>query len=99
MITNWMVHHRIGREIEVLGLEPEQQVADGAAHDERLEARLLQLPRYVDRATRDLRPADAMGVGAEQPRIGCRPAWNQAREKATNHPSCTGAARLSALQW
>ncbi len=89
----------VGREIEVLGLESEQQVADGAAHDERLEARLLQLPRYVDRAARDLSTADAMGIGAEHPRLGCRPARNQASEEATNHPSCTGATRLSALQW
>ena len=94
-----LLRRGVGREIEVLGLKTEQQVADGAAHDECLEARLLQLPRYVDRAARDLRTADAMGVGAEHPRFGCWPAWNQASEEATNHPSCTGATRLNALQW
>ena len=49
---------RVGGDVEVLGLDAEQEVAHRAADDERLEAGLLQLPRDVARAARQLMPAD-----------------------------------------
>ena len=41
-----LLGRRVGRDVEVLGLDAEQQVAHGAADDERLEACLLQ-PRMT----------------------------------------------------
>ena len=45
-----LLGRRVGRDVEVLGLDAEQQVAHRAADDERLEARVLQPAR--DRARR-----------------------------------------------
>ena len=52
-----------------LGVDAEQQVAHGAADDERLEARLLQLARDRARAARELVAAHRMLVGRDRPRL------------------------------
>ena len=50
----------VGRDIEVLGLEVEQQVAHRAAHHERLVAGLLQPRGHPPRARADALALDAM---------------------------------------
>ena len=51
---------RVGGDVEVLGLDAEQQVAHGAADDVRLEAGVLQPAGHVERAARELVAAERM---------------------------------------
>ena len=59
---------RVGSDVEVFRRDPEQKIAHGAADDEGLEARLLQLARDIDRRARKLAPAHRMCVGTEYAR-------------------------------
>ena len=94
-----LLGRRVGGEVEILRLETEQQIANGATHDERLEARLLELARDVQRAARDLGAANAMRVRTEQTRLGHGSARDQPREKATNQVFDKVAKRLDSMIW
>src|SRR4030095_1612037 len=76
---------RVGGDIEILRLDSEQQVAHRAAHDEGLEACLLQLARYFERPTRNRGPADRVRIGTINTRLDCGHAREQAREEAADH--------------
>jgi len=54
---------RVGRDVEILRLYAEQQVAHGAADQERLVAALAQPIQHAQRARRDVGPRDRM-IGA-----------------------------------
>ena len=54
----------VGGDVEILGLDAEQQVANRAADDECLEAGVLQLARDLERAAAQLSAADRMVGGA-----------------------------------
>ena len=78
---------RIGRDVEILRLDAEQQIAHGAADDVRLESRVLQSARHVERAARELCAAQRM-IGRTVDTLLARatvPAWDQAGEKASDH--------------
>ena len=55
-----LLRRRVGGDVEVLRLDAEQQVADGAADHESLEARFLQVADDRARAVGQLRGADGM---------------------------------------
>ncbi len=67
------------------GVESQQQVAHGAADDERLEAALLQLVGDHARAARNLLAANRMLVARVDLRVTLRPAGHQAGEQAADH--------------
>ena len=91
----------VGGDVEVLGLDAEQEVAHGAADDERLEAGFVQAPRDLDRAARQLRPADRMVAGAVDPGLSVTvPSGQQAGKQAADHRTTRvarghGAARVA----
>ena len=78
---------------EILGLDPEHQVADRAPHDKCLEARLLQLADDAACAVADLCPAYRVLVGAVDARLAGRPARHEAREQASDHRGNVGEGR------
>ena len=49
-----LLRRRVGRDVEVLRRQAQQKIAHGAADDERLEARLVQLFDHHARAARHL---------------------------------------------
>ena len=61
---------RIGGDIEILGLEPEHQVAHAAADEEGLEAGLAQPIEDPEGLGRDLRARDGVGIARDDPRQG-----------------------------
>ena len=67
----------VGREVEVLGFDPEEQIAHGAADDVRLEACVLQLARHLERAARELAAAERVVGGPVHARLA-RPAARRA---------------------
>ena len=77
----------VGGDVEILGLDAEQQVAHGAADDEGLEAGLVQLARHLERAARQLLAADRMVARAVDAGLPCRAllAGKQAGEQAADH--------------
>ena len=80
-----LLRRRVGGDVEVLGLDAEQQVADGAADDERLEAFVLQPARDRASGRGQLVAAHRMLVrridaGSVRP-----PAGQQAGKQAANH--------------
>ncbi len=54
---------RVGRDVEVLRLDAEQQVAHRASDNERLEARLLEASGYLQRTPGKLVPPDRVVRG------------------------------------
>src|SRR5262249_44714808 len=74
----------VGRDVEILGLKAEEQIAHGTAHDGRLETGLLELARDVERAARDLVAANPVRIRTVNARGGDGPARDQARKEATN---------------
>jgi hypothetical protein len=54
---------RVGGDVEVLGLDVEQQVAHGAAHEEGLVTGVLEPIEHLERGRRDVRTRDRV-VGA-----------------------------------
>ena len=80
-----LLGRRVGGDVEVLGLDAEQQIADGAADDERLEAFVLQPARDRASSRGQLVAPHRMLVrrinaGSVRP-----PAGQQAGKQATNH--------------
>ena len=72
-----LLRMRVGRDVEVLRLDAEHQVAHRAADDERLEPRFLQLARdrpracaHLVRADRMLPPSVDAWLARPQPRAG-----------------------------
>jgi hypothetical protein len=59
----------IGRNVEILRLDAEQEVAHRAADDERLEPGFVQPPGDVERAAGKLLTADRMVAGAVDARL------------------------------
>ncbi len=57
----------VGGDVEILGLDAEQEIAHCAADDEGLEPGLVQAPRDVERPARQLMPADRVVGGAVDP--------------------------------
>ena len=85
----------VGGDVEILRLDPEQEVADGAADHEGLEPRFLQPARDLDGAAGQLVAADRMvrrPVDARLP--GPVLARQQAGEKAANRHAI-GAAQAA----
>jgi hypothetical protein len=64
------VRVRIGRDVEVLGLDVEQQVAHGAADQETLVARILEPVQHLEGRGRDVGARDVVrGAGVDR-RLG-----------------------------
>src|SRR5947209_1414448 len=75
----------VGREIEILGLDPEQQIAHRATDDEGTEAFLLQAPRDVTSSVRKLvAPHDVLVAGVDA-WFARRSSRHQTGEQAANH--------------
>ena len=93
-----LLGRRIGRDVEILGLDPEQQVTNGAADDERLEALVLQ--PSGDRARRggQLVASHRMLVGRVDAGSVRPPAGQQAGEQAANHLEPVHAMATNALE-
>jgi len=88
----------VGRDIEVLGRNAEKEIADGAAHDEGLEAGLLQPADHLIGRTRQLLAAHRMVFGPiDARRLGAfGTAGNQACEQAADHGRDRARARSEA---
>ncbi|MCY1503634.1 hypothetical protein D9M68_377640 [compost metagenome] len=63
-----LVGRGVGRDVEILGLDAEQQVAHRAAHDVGLVAGLLQRGGDLDGIARQQRGVDLVFVGADNAR-------------------------------
>ena len=91
----------IGGDVEILGLDAEQEVAHRAADDEGLEPGLVQPPRDVERAARKLMAANRVVARTVDPGLSVTvPAGQQAGEQAADHRAMrvargNGAARLA----
>ncbi len=90
----------VGGEVEILGLDAEQQVAHGAAHDERLEAGFLQPARDLQGAGTERGMPDRVVAGPVHARraAGLALAGQQAGDQSANHrrgaaSGAAGAAR------
>ena len=80
-----LLRRGVGRDVEVLGREAQEEIADRAAHHEGLESRLLQLFGHLARAARHLFAAHGVIGRRIDARGARRPAGNQACEQAADH--------------
>jgi hypothetical protein len=64
---------RIGRDIEILGMQAEQKIPDATADQKGLVARLVEPVQDLERVFADIRPADAVlrprDNGRRRPRV------------------------------
>ncbi len=82
-----LLRGRVGRDVEVLRREREQQVADRPTDDEGAEPRGLQPLRHLQRAMRQLRPPHRMVGGAVDARHAhdLRRPGDEAGDQAADH--------------
>ncbi len=73
---------RVGRDVEVLGLPAEQQVAHPATDEERLVAGLAQAIHHLQRVARDIRARDVVFRPGYDPR-GCPHACRRAGQSVS----------------
>ena len=92
-----LLRARVGGDVEILGLDAEQEVADRAADDERLEAGVVQLARHLERPAAQLRAADRVVAGpVDARRAGFVPSGQEAGEQAANRHAIGMAQRAGA---
>ena len=66
-----LVGVRIGRDVEILRMQAEQQVAHGAADQKGLKAGVPQPVQHLECVGRNVRARDRMLVARDHPRTAC----------------------------
>ena len=93
----YLLRCRIGRNVEILGCDAEQQIAYGAADDEGPESSLLQFTRHFLSTARNLTLANPMRGGTVDARFLRYHSGDPAREQPANHgrspDGCVAVAR------